>query len=37
MINVGDKVMIKDGKYKYLEGVVTKIKEISADVKIGSI
>ena len=27
MINVGDKVRIKDGKYKYLEGVVTKIKE----------
>ena len=37
MINVGDKVMIKGGKYKYLEGVVTKIREISADVKIGSI
>ena len=37
MFNVGDKVMIKGGKYKYLEGVVTKIKEISADVKIGSI
>lgn len=37
MIKVGDKVMIKGGKYKYLEGVVTKIREISADVKIGSI
>ena len=37
MINVGDKVRIKDGKYKYLEGVVTKIKEVFADVKIGSI
>ena len=37
MINIGDKVMIKGGKYKYLEGVVTKIREISADVKIGSI
>ena len=37
MINVGDKVRIKGGKYKYLEGVVTKIREISADVKIGSI
>lgn len=37
MFNIGDKVMIKGGKYKYLEGVVTKIKEITADVKIGSI
>ena len=37
MIKVGDKVRIKDGEYKYLEGVVTKIREISADVKIGSI
>ena len=37
MFSVGDKVMIKGGKYKYLEGVVTKIREISADVKIGSI
>ena len=37
MFNIGDKVMIKGGKYKHLEGVVTKIKEISADVKIGSI
>ena len=37
MINVGDKVRIKDGKYKYLEGVVTKIKEVFADVKIGGI
>lgn len=36
-IKVGDKVMIKGGKYKYLEGVVTKIKEITANVKIGSI
>lgn len=37
MIKVGDKVRIKDGEYKYLEGVVTKIKEVFADVKIGSI
>ena len=37
MFNIGDKVMIKGGKYKYLEGVVTKIKEITANVKIGSI
>ena len=37
MFSVGDKVMIKGGKYKYLEGVVTKIREITADVKIGSI
>ena len=37
MFNIGDKVMIKGGKYKFLEGVVTKIREISADVKIGSI
>ena len=37
MINVGDKVRIKDGKYKYLEGVVTKIKEVFVNVKIGSI
>ena len=37
MFNIGDKVMIKGGKYKYLEGVVTKIREITADVKIGSI
>ena len=37
MFNIGDKVMIKGGKYKFLEGVVTKIREITADVKIGSI
>ena len=37
MFSVGDKVMIKGGKYKFLEGVVTKIREITADVKIGSI
>lgn len=37
MINVGDKVRIKDGKYEFLEGVVTKTKEVFADVKIGSI
>ena len=37
LLNVGDKVRIKDGEYKYLEGVVIKIREISADVKIGSI
>ena len=37
MIKVGDKVRIKDGEYKFLEGVVTKIKEVFADVKIGSI
>ena len=37
MINVGDKVRIKDGKYEFLEGVVTKTKEVFADIKIGSI
>ena len=37
MINVGDKIRIKDGKYEFLEGVVTKTKEVFADIKIGSI
>lgn len=37
MFSVGDKVRIKDGEYKFLEGVVTKTKEVFADVKIGSI
>lgn len=37
MFNIGDKVRIKGGKYSFLEGVVTKTKEVFADVKIGNI
>ena len=37
MFNIGDKVRIKDGEYKFLEGVVTKTKEVFADIKIGNI
>ena len=37
LLNVGDKVRIKDGEYKYLEGVVTKTEGVFADVKIGGV